>query len=363
MPANDFIEGFTQGKKGKLSNYEAWLEKSNLEEADLSRKNLTDFYEQNPNKLVERKKPLSKIGEHAGYLESEGDKHHISIQGVSGSGKTQILKSLSSLISEMGQELDVKYLDAEEFHKKDEEGFLFNKALSEISESEKIVVLVDNLGKDKRSVFSISEIDSAVDEGLILTTWSPERWKVKREKVEEEVGVSDEIYLKNFSEAGTRKFVDDLFDEVIEAEKPSSASKELLREYTRGVPELIRRILLKSMKESFLNDYKLFSQKSIESAASELNLKSASETVQNLTGAQQAILKNILLSDDIRGARPKELEKRLNRDKSTVSYHLTELKSEDILKSERAGRSVFYRVEDRFKPILQLQIKEEDIYG
>lgn len=360
---NDFAEAFAQGKEGKLSNYEAWMSEQNLDVESLSRENLIEFYEENPDKITDRTEVLEKIGEYSGYLESQGGKHHVSIQGVSGSGKTQILKSASSLVNKMDTDLEVIYLNAKEFQQPKGEKIKFNEILGEISEKQKAVVMIDNAGKDKRNSFSIRQIKSTIDQGLILTVWNPQKWRVERDKLEE-VGISDEVYLSNFSKEETDQFISTIFGQIIGKEiEISDKSKKALREYSRGVPELIRKIIARSTKESFLNNDELFSHNSIKAAASEMGLNSATRRIRELTEAQKVILRNILLSIDERGTQPKELKKRLDRDKSTISYHLGELKSENILKSEKIGRSVFYSINEDIKPIVQAQIEEEGIYG
>lgn len=360
----EFAEAFSRGKEGELSNYKAWLEKESINNENLSRETMLNYYGEHPEKITDRKEALNKIGEYSGYLEEKGDKHHISIHGVSGSGKTQLLKVASSLINGMSKGLEVEYIDAENFQNQHEESTEFERQLSNLSQKDKAIVMIDNIDNDKRSVFSVSEIKSALENCLILTTWSPQTWSVKREEVENEIGVSDEVYLETFSKSQTEQVISSIIDEIMGRDiEISSESEELLTKYSRGIPEVVRKILLKSLKESFLNGYEVFSEDSIESAASEMNLVSAPEVVRDLTDAQKVILKNILLSVDKRGVQPKELKKRIERDKSTISYHLTQLKSEKILDSQKKGRSVFYTINEDIKPILQLQMKEEGIYG
>jgi DNA-binding transcriptional ArsR family regulator len=83
------------------------------------------------------------------------------------------------------------------------------------------------------------------------------------------------------------------------------------------------------------------------------------ERVYGLSDMKTTILRHILLSYDRRGTRPSKLVDLLDRDKSTISYHLRMLSEQEIIKSDKQGRQVFYKLRDAAKPFVQIRIDEE----
>ena len=90
-----------------------------------------------------------------------------------------------------------------------------------------------------------------------------------------------------------------------------------------------------------------------------LDLDNVRERVYDISDKKMLILKHILLARHPKGRRPSELVERLDRDKSTISYHLQNLVEDRILQKEKQGRSAFYQVNDSVKPVLQRRIEKE----
>jgi DNA-binding transcriptional ArsR family regulator len=67
----------------------------------------------------------------------------------------------------------------------------------------------------------------------------------------------------------------------------------------------------------------------------------------------------MLTKGDERGIRPKRLVESLGIDKSTVSYHLSDLSSAGIVDSVKQGRSAQYSVDSFIMPLVQMRLEKE----
>lgn len=64
--------------------------------------------------------------------------------------------------------------------------------------------------------------------------------------------------------------------------------------------------------------------------------------VEGLTQAKLDLLRWILLSRHPQGVQPGELVDKIGRDKSTISYHLRDLRDARLVEANRDGRRAFY---------------------
>jgi predicted transcriptional regulator len=126
-----------------------------------------------------------------------------------------------------------------------------------------------------------------------------------------------------------------------------------------GIPRLFHKMLLETLRQTFLLDVEMGDLEAVDVAVEKMNLQNAKERVYDISDKKLTILKHILLSRHSKGRRPSELVERLDRDKSTISYHLQNLVEDRILQKEKQGRSAFYRVNDSVKPVLQRRIEKE----
>lgn len=357
-----FEEAFQRGQEGQVSNYEAWLKDKEIDPEKTSYEYLTQYFTQNPGQAVNHDKQIETIAEHLGFFSRRSDVYHLPIIGVSGIGKTQFLHTVSNLLGEIPVQFEQQFYDAEDFAKRSEDEELIFEIRDELQDLEKVVIYIDNCNWERGDslIESFQIIESVVEDALIITSWTPEYWKHYREEVEEVLPTSKEIHLTSFSKAQT---VEELFQilKVISDDGLELPEEYLnkIHDYSTGNPQVTTMLLLEALKETFLKELDLGDVKAVESAAEKLNLVDLEERVYNLSETQSTILTHILLSTDQDGIRPSQLVDLLDRDKSTVSYHLKNLTEEGLVASEKRGRSAYYRIKKSVKPMIQNKVNHD----
>jgi len=318
------------------------------------------FFCDHPEKAINHEDALDEIGEYAGFVTRQQDIYHTPVIGPSGIGKTQLLHTVISFLTELSEDIDTKLIDAKDLGKKTDEGFLLDEFAHELTDLEIPVVCIDDCGLDKRIETSLSELRQSVDSGLFVTTWTPERWSVNRGRVQDTLPPSTEIHLDTFSRKDTGETLRTIFEMLSESEFTlPSESVDRIYELSEGIPRLIHILALESLQEAFRKELEPGDVAATNSAADRLHLADASARVQDLSESKLTVLKQILQLPNDRGVQPGTLVEELHRDKSTISYHLRELNDDGFVERDREGRRAFYRVTKTLQPFIQRRISQE----
>lgn len=357
---NRFKEAFERGQKGEVTDYKAWLNENGIDSAKASSEFLRDYFQDHPQEAVNHEEQLEAVAEYMGFFSQRGGTYHLPIIGVSDIGKTQFLHTIQNLFTQIETEVPIELLDTHDFNDVVNGQQKIFEIADRLRETDQTVLLIDNCEWDTNVQEALRVLNQATENSFIITTWTPEAWRRRQEEVEDVLEVDTEVRLDRFSQQDTVEAVQQILQVVSDDgfELPED-SLQKIHEYSRGVPGLFTRLTLKTFREAFLKQVDLTSVEAVELAADQLNLVDAEERVYDLSESKMRILKHILLSTDPRGIRPTTLVEILDRDKSTISYHLQTLRSEEIVESEKQGRSAFYRVKDEIKPIVQQRIDQE----
>jgi DNA-binding transcriptional ArsR family regulator len=356
-----FREAFERGQKGDISDYKAWLQDQNFHPKRLNDEYVQQYFHEHPEAAPNHDEELEEIAEFLGFFSKRNESYHIPVIGVTGIGKTQLLHTISSLLNQLNLDLPQKLYNAESFAEEGEDGEAqFYKVIDELRDVDSAVILLDDCQRDKRIEHSLEKINETVENTFIITSWTPERWNMDKGQITDKVDVAKEIELTPLSEDNTVTALRNTIDAYSEGgvELPNELYRRI-HEFSRGIPALFHTLLRRSIKETFRQKADLGAVEAVDEAGEKLGLDDVEERVNGISDKKLVILKHILLSWHPQGRRPTELVELLERDKSTVSYHLQNLVQENILTKEKSGRSTFYRVKDPVKPILQLRIARE----
>ena len=357
---NRFRDAFERGQQGHVGSYDVWLEDHGFQAEQVNRDGITDFFRDNPEKAVNHDDALDEIGEYAGFVTRQQDVYHTPVIGPSGIGKTQLLHTVVSFLTDLSEDIDTKLIEAKDLGKKADEGFLLEEFAHELTKLETPIVCIDDCGLDKRIEVSLNDLRQAVDSGLFVTTWTPERWGVNRGRVQDSLPPSNEIHLNAVPRKDTDETLRIIFEAFSEKEfiLPSETESRI-HELTEGIPRLIHILTLESLQEAFRKELEPGDVAATNSAADRLHLADASTRVQDLSESKLTVLKQILQLPNDRGVQPGTLVEELHRDKSTISYHLRELSDGGFVERDREGRRAFYRVTETLEPFIQRRINQE----
>lgn len=358
---NRFQEAFERGQKGDISNYEAWLKERGIHPDRVSGDYVTRYFQENPEEAPNHDAQLEEIAEFIGFFSEREGTYHIPVVGVDGIGKTQLLHTVQYLLKSLGAGVPSKLYEAGRFKEENHEGEPYwEDVLYELSELDQAVILIDNCYEDKRIKHSLAKISEDVDNVFLITTWTPEQWRLQQEDINDVVQVSREAELTPLNERNTvkalHKAVEIICDDGVEFK--DGFYRQIYKK-SLGIPRVFHTLLRESFKETFLKELELGDIQAVDSAVEKLDLDNAENRIYDLSQKKTTILKHILLSRHPQGRRPSELVELMDKDKSTISYHLQNLISDRILQKEKAGRSTFYRIHEPLKPILQLRINGE----
>jgi len=358
---NRFREAFERGQKGEISDYESWLKEKGIDPDRTTQEYTTRYFQENPAEAPNHDDQLEDIAEFIGFFSEREGTYHIPIVGVNGIGKTQLLHTVQHMLESLGADLPSKFYEAGRFKEDNHNGEPYwEDVLYELSELQRAVVLIDNCYEDKRIKHSLEEISNKVDHPFIITTWTPEQWRMHQEEINHAVQVSKEAELTPLNEKSTVKALRKTVEII--SEKSVEIRDQFYRRIFKkslGIPGLFHKLLREALKETFLKELELGDTQAVDSAVEKLDLDNAEERVYDLSEKKITILKHILLSRHPQGRRPSELVELMDKDKSTISYHLQNLISDRVLSKEKAGRSTFYSIHEPLKPILQLRINGE----
>ncbi|WP_066415288.1 hypothetical protein [Halorubrum aethiopicum] len=322
---------------------------------------MEQYFREQPEYAPNHDAQLEEIAEFLGFFSRREGPHHIPIVGVTGLGKTQLLATIQHMLDRLDTGLPYREYSAARFKEDTEEGEPYwDDVLAELADMDKAVILLDDCDGDKRIEHSLETIRNRVDDVFVVTTWTPERWQMVKDEINATLTVSQEVELTPLDESDSVTALDATMEAF--STGPVEVSTELYQriyEYSSGIPGLFHRILRETLKETFLNDLNLGDIAAVDAAAQTLHLDDAAERIYDLSEKQVLILKHILLARHSQGRRPSELVELLDRDKSTISYHLQNLFDDSLLDKEKAGRSTFYRVAAPVKPLIQRRIAQE----
>jgi DNA-binding transcriptional ArsR family regulator len=353
-----FRNAVSRGQKGEISNFKGWLKKNNISHQRFD--SLSEGLKQGFEVTVNRDREIEVLGEYVGYLQQQKGQKHVAIEGVSGVGKTHLVSTVKDLIEDIEGQFRFEYLKAEEM--KDEAQFSSKLSrLKEDSENSSIVVY-DNLDKEKRISFLLEKFKD-IENILLITLWNPENLRMKEEEIDEEFPVSDIISVDPLTRDETQKLVEVVAEEISEVNTKksdiSSFSSSIYR-YSKGVPGVAIEIFQDSIRRSFhVDDRNIYNKKSVVEVAKRKNIEDLEEKLRNLSDVKNHIIEKVLVSQDQRGISPSKLSKDLKKDKSTISYHLKDLKREGIIQKDSYGRQTYYAPASAVKPFLQIHIQEE----
>lgn len=356
-----FEEAFARGQQGDISNYEAWLQDQDIRPDRVTEGFVSQYFREQPEHAPNHDAQLEEIAEFLGFFSRREGPHHIPIVGVTGIGKTQLLATIQHMLDQLETGLPSREYSAAQFKEDTEEGEPYwDGVLTELSDLEKAIILLDDCEEDKRIEHSLGTISSRIADVFVVTTWTPERWNMVKDEINDTLTVSQVVELSPLDESTTIAALDATMQAFSTA--PIEVSTDLYQriyECSSGIPGLFHQLLRETLKETFLNDLELGDIGAVDAAARTLHLDGAAERIYELSEKQVLILKHVLLARHPQGRRPSELVELLDRDKSTISYHLQNLFDDSLLEKEKSGRSVFYRVAAPVKPLVQRRIAQE----
>lgn len=362
---NRFQEAFERGQEGQVSDFDTWLKDQGIDQARVDTEFLAEYLQENTSATVNHEEQLEEVAEYIGFFSRRSNVYHLPVIGVTGIGRTQFLYTVSDLLGEVEPEIEQRFYHADEFSERgDEESKIF-EIRDEIRELEKAVIYIDDCEWERGEslVESFRVIESIVDDAFLVTTWTPEFWKHHREEVEQVLPASTEVHLSSFTREESMKAVNRIYGVVADdgVEIPE-AYLEKIHEFSDGVPGVFTELAVRSLREAYVKELDVGSVEAVEGAAETLDLVGVEDTVYDLSDTKLTILTHMLLWIHRDGIRPSQLVDLIDRDKSTVSYHLKDLKADGLVESEKRGREAYYRVKDPVKPFIQNRIDQSGEY-
>jgi len=357
---NGFEEAFEQGKQGNVRSYNTWLETRGFKPERVNEEFLAQHFWENPEEAANHDEELEEVAQFAGFFSQRTGSRHIPVVGVSGIGKTQFLRTVQQGIEKIGENMNVKRYTAQEFGEVEDEEQRILQIEKEVADSDSAVILVDDCGEDKRINDSLSRLSDAAENTLLISAWEPERWGVIRDDIEESIPTTNEVHLSVFNKSTTKASIQGILGIISDGSVTvPDTILDRIQQISSGIPGLFTKLFLSTLKETYLKGEDLWVADMVQMAAEKIKLSDTRERVYDLSSTKLTVLKHMLLSRDSRGVQPSRLVELLNKDKSTISYHLQSLASEGIVTSERSGRSAFYRIREEVKPIVQTRLAKE----
>ncbi len=383
-----FKEALKRAKEGDLFNYDNWLKTNGVNPSTLNLKYFKSHFWANPDKMVGNEKVLEKIAQYIGhFLKENTGIYHFPIIGIKGSGKTLLLRVLDSFTnnykSNLGRTIDI-------IGKKD---FLLklNNAKQTRNPSQKDkIYFIDNCEKVDSIQTILENLLKLKGDGIYVTSWTPESWIYYREEISRILPISEEISVLplNWAQsAGTVVFND--YYLFLENIIHSTMNPEIFKEkgyreiypnfitpsffdtvlidyfykYTKGIPGITIQLLLNCIERTFLQKKQRIDRMIIEETLLDMELYYLGPIMDELTELQMQILSTMIQKTNIfsKGIRPMELVKEFSLDKSTISYHLKNLKvlgadQYGLMEVLKIGKSKFYKVKENIIPFIELKI-------
>jgi DNA-binding transcriptional ArsR family regulator len=361
-----FKEAFERGEQGQVNDYHQWLQERGFNPDRATDKDwVAEYFRENPEAAANHDEQIESAAEYIGFFSRKGGCRHLPVIGVSGIGKTLFLHTVRHAIAELSLDIPVEFVDADAFSEKTEDDRFKLRALEDrLMENDQTIVLVDNCDQDKEIIESLRSIGETSEDVLVLSAWSPEWWRHHYADVETALPVTDEVRLEEFSDRDMAAAVRTVFAALSDSKTtPDEGFIDEIVSWSQGVPRIAVALVYRSLEEAFRSDQGL-DEEVVAAAAEKMGLDGLEEEVYGLPESRLRILTQILLDTDQRGTQPSHLVENLHKDKSTVSYHLRELRDAEIVESERSGRMAFYSIREPAKPIVQSRvIQQGEIYG
>ncbi len=362
-----FEKGYEKGLKGQVESFDIWLKSIGMTPSKFNFVAISKFLMHDPLVSVNLEKEVETIGQFLGFYTKEKEGlYHIPVIGVLGSGKTHLLSLIGTFLQKMKPPVKHFLVDASTFSNVDEKGEeqqIFYQILDTLKAEQFDVLLIDSCETDKNIVNALKSIISAMKKGVLITCWTPEHWSYLKDSMADFLSVSKEIHLNLFDDGDTTKLVSNVLEYVSGGQpKLSKETIEKIYSLSFGIPSTTILLLMKAFNEAFLSHKKSVDVKSVEAAAKALGFENIFDRLNKLPEHQIIILKHVLLEYDERGIRPSTLVELLEKDKATISYHLSILNRSKLITQEKIGRSSFCRIKEEIKPYVQLRLAQEGEY-
>ena len=356
-PLKTFEQAFEKGLSGKINNFELWLKEKNIESAKLSTYAIEQYFFSNINKVIVFEKELKSIAEIIGYYSKERqDIISISLIGVDGIGKTFFAKILEKIIQKSTFNIPSYLIQCESLENED----YYNEFLKKLTQNYELLIL-DNCNEDRNIIEgTIKKISQKIKAGIILSIWTPENYNQNQIELEKLFEFNNEFYLNPYSYNQSKNILLEIlqfFSMDLRKQGTEKYLKEIYK-YSSGIPKNFIKFVINAIKTQFYRGFETWNQDLVENVARQMFLTHKKKII-DLTDIQKRILYFILISNDKLGIRPMSLIDLLGLNKATISYHLTNLKEVNLIKSERMGRSVFYSIVPELKPYIQIHLSQE----
>ncbi|MEZ3143572.1 hypothetical protein [Halobaculum sp. MBLA0143] len=365
-----FEAAFENGQRGQVSDYETWLESHGFRPERVSTEVIRSHFTEHTERTVDYDQQLQEVGEFAGHFAARGGTIHLAVTGVSGVGKTLFRRTVEDALDRVEAGLEVYSFECNDLGDKvtigesdpsmeTYEESRLQKVAEDVAGDENAVFILDDCGEDKRARKSMTRLESSVENGLFVTFWSPELWGYDRDEIEREIDTTKQIKLPGLSKTECSELASALVEFIGGDAALSEDAVVPAFKHSNGIPGLFIQVLVKSLKQAFLEGQEPWDSESIDQAVDQLGITDATERVGSLSQAKLQLIRHMLIDQDPRGIRPKRLVELLDRDKSTISYHLNDLLSRGLVDSVTEGRSVRYSVDRFIKPIVQMRLEKE----
>ncbi|MHA1267764.1 MAG: hypothetical protein ACTSRS_21190 [Candidatus Helarchaeota archaeon] len=371
-----FISAFEEGYAGKAELYRDWLEKMGIDHEKASIKYVSEYFKKNITDAIVFEEVVETIGKHIGYYVSRRKGlYHVPLIGVKKSGKSMVIALLAYYNKMLEKSVKLKVYNAATFGEiaierdslaiGEAEQSLF-PILDELEVNPPDILVIDSCDKDKNISDSLKRIKQKLKKGIIITAWTPEKWLLNFEEIDQILPVDKYLMINPLKEGQTIRLVNTILRVISFEDREITINSELynsLHRYSRGIPGVLIELFFMALRMGFLKRVEVINAEVVRDAAERLGILNVEERLIKLPEFQLLILKQILLSYDERGIRPMRLVELLNKDKATISYHLLQLKNMGLLEVERLGRSSFYKLKKMILPFIELKMLMESEFN
>ncbi|MFX1296818.1 MAG: hypothetical protein ACFFD2_18425 [Promethearchaeota archaeon] len=381
-----FKDAVKKAKEGELYGFDEWLRDNKVNPKAFNSKYIFHYMRAYPNCMIGNEEIIEKIGEIIGhFLKDMRKTYHIAIIGAKGTGKTLLLTTIenftNSIESNLGSRINVV----------DDEDFLRRVVKTEpdiVSTSSArrgAIKFIDNCEKVDEIDIILKNIVKLRDNGVYITTWTPESWLEFNEKNKDLLPITAKFILTPIENDDIfANFLNSICDAIMLVERVDNIiiegrknrclgfikynkmfdyydfEKNKFHEYSDGIPQLVIDLFFASIEQVFVAEKEKMDADIIDSVAKRMDLDGIKKKMENISTQHLQILSKLLCEKRKEGTRPKELVDEFNLDKSTIAYHLKELKNtKKLIELERIGKSSFYKVKKNVIPFIQLKILEE----
>jgi len=383
-----FKEALKRAKEGDLFNYDNWLKTNGVNPSTLNVKYFENHFRANPGKMVGNEKVLEKIAQYIGhFLKENTGIYHFPIIGIKGSGKTLLLRVLDNFTnnykSNLGRAIDI-------IGKKDFLLKLSNTKQTRNPSQKDKIYFIDNCEKVDSIQTLLENLLKLKGDGVYVTSWTPESWIYYREEIKKILPVSEErlvLPLKWARDASgvyfndyflflekiilstmnqefmikKMKIQESLYPDFIDTKFFDEVLIDYFYKYTKGIPGITIQLLLNCIERTFLQKKQRIDEMIIEETLVDMELYFLDDFIDHLTEIQMQILSIMVQKTNVfsKGIRPMQLAKEFSLDKSTISYHLSNLKTDGLIEDLKIGKSKFYKVKEHIIPFIELKINRK----